>query len=114
MAAAGVRLVVHLRWTPRIHWRQLAENLPAVVEKLNRAKEGGLFGDLGRVADEDDLGVGGIEMAARRSEDIVGSEGVNLLSIGFEVITGQFIEIDGRELTEQTALRGNAERKHSR
>ena len=35
------------------------------------AKKRGLFGDLGAVADQDDLSVGGIEMAARGGEDVV-------------------------------------------
>jgi hypothetical protein len=57
-----------------------------------------LAGDLGAVADQDDLRVGGIEVAARGEENIVGGEGVNFLAIRLEMIFGQMVEINGGEL----------------
>ena len=77
------------------------------------AEERGLLGDLRAVAHQDDLRVGGIEVAARRDENIVGSERVNFLAIRFQIILGQAIEVDGGKLAEQAILRRDAERKNS-
>ena len=76
-------------------------------------KKRGLLADLRAVADENDLRVRGIEMAARGGEDIVGGERANSLAIRFEIVFGQLVEIDGRELAEQAVLRGDAERKNA-
>src|SRR5579862_4658346 len=77
------------------------------------AEQGGLVENLVAVAYQDDLGVGGIEVAARGEQDIVGGERANFFAIGFEVIVGQAIEVDRRELAQDTILRRNTERENA-
>src|SRR5271156_393435 len=77
------------------------------------AEEGGLGGELGAVADDDDLRVGRIEVAARGGEDVVRGERVDAGAIGFEIIFRQAIEIDAGDLAEHAILSGHAKRKDS-
>src|SRR5215469_2629278 len=67
--------------------------------------------DVGAVADDDDAGVGRIEMAARSGQDVGGGEGADFVAESFEVIFRQAVEIYGGKLAEQAILRGDAERK---
>src|SRR5277367_1006099 len=78
-----------------------------------RAEKGSLLADLSAVADEDDLRVRGIEMAARGGKNISSGERANFLAIGFEIALGQLIEIDRRKLAEEAILRGHAERENA-
>ena len=77
------------------------------------AEEGGLLGDLRAVAYQNDLRVGGIEVAARGGQHIIGGERMNFLAIGFQMIFGQAVEINRGELTEQAVLRSNSQREHA-
>ena len=75
------------------------------------AEKRGLLGDLLAVADQNDLRVGGIKVAASGGENIVGSERMDFLAIRFQIVLGQAIEVDRRKLAETAILRGDAERK---
>src|SRR5579859_1201661 len=93
-------------------WRKGLLHAAALgVEDFHFAEEGGLRFDLGAVAGEDDLQVGGVEVFAGGREQLFGGNGANLRAIGFEVVVGQFVLRDVRELAQQAILSGEAERK---
>src|SRR6185437_4796817 len=65
------------------------------------------------VADDYDLRVRGIEIAARRFENVAGLQRANFLAERFQIIFRQGVQIHTRKLREQAVLRRDAERKNA-
>src|SRR5260370_21910623 len=77
------------------------------------AEEFGLRLDFIPVANDDDLGVRGIEVFSRGGQNIFGGQGANALAIVFEIVFRELVQINRGKLAEQTVLRTEAERKYS-
>ncbi len=69
--------------------------LALVVEDLQVAEQGGLVFDLGAVAYNYDLHVGGIEIFPGGGHQVRGRDGTDFVAIGFEIVGGEFVEFDG-------------------
>src|SRR5271155_718668 len=97
--AIGATIAKYIFDTP------LSEALALGVVDFEVAEEGGLWFDLGAVADDYDLHVCGVEIFAGGFEQIGWRECTDFLAIGFEIVFGQFVQCHHRDLREQTVLR---------
>src|SRR5260370_42597373 len=91
----------------------LAHPISLGVVDFEFADEGSFLFDLGAVADDYDLHVGGIQILPGRREQVFRPQRADFLAIRFEIIVGQFVERHGGKLREQAILSGEPHRENS-